>query len=109
MKHLIACILATCAACTLDTTRDVEGSSLGLELAAAKGGAAGSVAAAAQLPTGPEPILVPPGGTMETCTKYCKDCQTCETYCCQATTPEELSDVIVTEEDVVGIGDLRRR
>ena len=36
-------------------------------------------------------------GPAETCTKFCKDCQTCEPYCCQGTTIEDLSTIYVDD------------
>ncbi|NOX43333.1 MAG: hypothetical protein GXP19_06325 [Gammaproteobacteria bacterium] len=31
------------------------------------------------------------------CTKYCTDCQTCDTYCCEGTTPEDLGVLYIDE------------
>ncbi|WP_172292561.1 hypothetical protein [Pseudoruegeria sp. HB172150] len=43
--------------------------------------------------------LTSPGGTSMTCTKFCKDCQSCESYCCEATDPDDLDLVIITDDE----------
>ncbi|SLN48845.1 hypothetical protein ROJ8625_02390 [Roseivivax jejudonensis] len=43
--------------------------------------------------------IVSPQGTALTCTRYCKDCQTCEAYCCQGTNTDDLDLVIVTDDE----------
>jgi hypothetical protein len=43
--------------------------------------------------------LIAPGGTAKTCTKWCTDCNGCDVYCCQGTTPGDIGVLAIEDDD----------
>ncbi|MGD1838183.1 MAG: hypothetical protein ACPKPY_09020 [Nitrososphaeraceae archaeon] len=44
-------------------------------------------------------IITAPQGPLAVCTKWCTDCQTCDTYCCEGTSPDDIGTVYVPDDE----------